>query len=130
MIDASLRSYLATAARRGLDWRWQCGFFLADWVLEATGHDPAAAWRAAYDGPRAALRLQRELGGLWTLTYRLAGEAGLPMRLTDPQPGDVGVVLAGCRQAGAIRTGKGWAVLKRGGYAVLRLPALGAWGVL
>lgn len=129
-MDAALKAYLARACRRSRGWgEFDCCLFMADWVLEATGVDPAGAFRGGYDGVRQGMRLLRAHGGLWTLTWRLAEAAGLRLRLEQAQAGDVGVVLAGQRQAGAIRTGKGWAVLTPGGYAVARLPALAAWEV-
>lgn len=125
-----LRAYLAEAARRRHAWgELDCCLFMADWVQAVTGRDPAGPYRGAYDGPRQALRLLRAEGGLYALSWRLAEAAGLPLRLGAPQPGDVGVVLAARRQMGAIRTGKGWAVLTPGGYAVARLPHLAAWEV-
>lgn len=32
-------------ARRGLDWGYPCLIWAMDYVADATGHDPAAAWR-------------------------------------------------------------------------------------
>lgn len=124
----ALRDYLARAARRGFDWRaFHCGLLAADWVLAATGRDPAEGLRDLSLREMAALK--KEEGGFLPLFSRLAFATGLAWRSTA-QPGDVGVILAGRRQTGAIRTGKGWAVLTPGGYAVARLPSLSVWAVL
>lgn len=39
-----------------------CLLFCADWILEATGVDPAAEWRGTYDEPIGALRQLRRFG--------------------------------------------------------------------
>jgi hypothetical protein len=125
-----LRDYLARACRRRFAWgEFDCCLFMADWILERRGVDPAGALRGAYSGPRQALRIIRAAGGLRSLAAALAHSAGLPARTGVVCPDDVAVVQVGRRQAGAIRTGKGWAVLTPGGYLVAPLPALAVWEV-
>lgn len=129
-MDAALRAYLARACRRRVRWgEFDCCLFMADWILDVRGIDPAGPHRGAYSGVREALRIVRAAGGLRPLAASLAAAAGLPVREGPPRPGDVAVVQAGRRQAGAIRTSKGWAVLTPGGYAVLPLRALAMWEV-
>lgn len=126
-IPTELIAYLAAAARRGFDWRdFNCGLFMADWVVERRGIDPAAFLRGL--SLRQIAGEIRDHGGFDQLCSHAFGAVGLRL-ISSARPGDVGVVLAGRRQLGAIRTGKGWAVLTPGGYAVAQFLARAAWEV-
>lgn len=48
-------------ASRGLDWSYPCLIWLADYLRDATGNDPAADWRSVNWTERKA---RRELGSL------------------------------------------------------------------
>lgn len=41
---------------------WDCCAYVADWVLAATGIDPAADLRGAYHNAAGALRIERARG--------------------------------------------------------------------
>lgn len=129
-MEAALRAYLARSCRCPVRWgEFDCCLFMADWVLEVRGIDPAGPHRGGYSGVREALRIIRAAGGLRPLAASLARSAGLSAREGPPRPGDVGIVQVGRRQAGAIRTRKGWAFLTPSGYAVAPLAALDVWEV-
>lgn len=111
-----LQRYLAQAARAPFRWgSTDCGLFLADWVLAATGCDPAAHLRAAYACAQDADAL---LGakGLPGLVARLARSSGLQRGVAR---GSVAVVRNGAAHCGAIFTGTGWALRHNCGLAVL-----------
>lgn len=94
-------------ARRRVAFRWgvnDCALFAADWVLEATGDDPAATWRG-YASEAEAQSIIDAAGGM-------RGLVSLPERATTglAQRGDVvlaehegrqlfGVVVGGGRYA-------------------------------
>lgn len=126
----ALASYLRGTARRpfrvGVH---DCALFIADWLWLVTGTDPAAALRGRYRTPEEAAALHTWCGLPGTVSRCVRG---LGMRLTrTPAIGDVGVVVAGDRLVGAIRTAKGWAM--HADYGVLHLSAstrvVAAWSL-
>lgn len=97
-----------------------CGLWLADWYMQATGApDPAATLRGAAEGGDAAWQsgatLLREV-------RRIVRGLGLA-RTAAPEPGDIGVVAledGGRRFAvGAIRVRGGW-VMPASGKGLVR----------
>lgn len=57
-------------SRRSQPFAWgtnDCCIFAADWVLIATGHDIASAFRGGYSGALGANRIIREAGGIENL---------------------------------------------------------------
>lgn len=68
---ARLAAFIAARERRPFRWgEHDCCLFAADWVLECTGTDPAAALRG-YDSERQARRLLKDAGGLRALVDEL-----------------------------------------------------------
>lgn len=128
-----LSLYLHKAARTPFTWGefdCLCGF-VSGWVDQERGGDCAGAFRGAYDDAEGAARVVDAFGDMAALVGRCAEAAGCTLTL-EPVPGDIGVISAGeDTSAGAIKTGKGWAVLRAGGgYAVVsRLPLIRAWAV-
>lgn len=115
-----LSCFLIQAARAPFAWgKSDCGLFLADWVLAATGHDPARDLRAAYACANTAAPLVGSKG-LPGLVTRLARSAGLQRGLARGSVAVVRVQL-GSSQAhcGAIYTGSGWALRQHRGLVVL-----------
>lgn len=117
------------AAERFDDGRRDCGLTDADWVLAATGVDPAAHLRGRYSNAFGRERLLRRLGGLEAVMTDCAARAGLP-DTASPRRGDVGLIEAGSRQMAGICMGERWAVQSRDGLAALRPDrVLRAWRV-
>ncbi len=103
MVDDKLAAFLAEAAskpeRMGY---WDCGLWLADWYMLATGKpDPALALRgASYKGAEIARHMRSIVRSL-----------GLP-RTKTPRRGDVGLVsFQKGHLVGGIFTGTHWCVL-------------------
>jgi hypothetical protein len=126
-----LSLYLHKAARVPFVWGefdCLCGF-VSGWVDQERGGDSAGAFRGSYDDEEGAARVMEACGGMGALIGACAGEAGCTPT-TEPAAGDIGMVKVGGLTAGAIRTGKGWAVLRiGGGYSVSRLRHVSAWAV-
>ena len=92
-------------ARRRAAFRWgtnDCCIFAADWVLEATGVDPAAHWRG-YASEAEAQAIIDAAGGL-------RGLVSLPERATTrlAQRGDVVLAEHEGRQLFGVVIGGGW----------------------
>lgn len=106
-----LGEFLAEAARRRrIAGVWDCCTFPAEWAMRNGHPDPMAKWRG-YESETEAEHLIAEAGGLDVLFAE--GLAGL--EATDLRAGDIGVIGVGAEQAGAVFTGKRWAiVLDRG----------------
>lgn len=105
----------------------------AQWAIDNGRADPMAQWRGAYDTEEGALVLIRDAGGLNELFRCGMASAGIPERRGDPQVGDIGVLHAGDTQAGAIFTGKRWAMVAQRGLAVASVEpeaVSAAWSVL
>lgn len=99
-----LAAFLAEAA--GKPYRlgeWDCGLWLADWYVVATGKpDPASSYR----GIAADAAVRRAY-----IIRRIAREEGL-VRTSEPQCGDIGLVsLSKGHLVGGIYTGTHWCVL-------------------
>jgi hypothetical protein len=123
----TLGEFLADAACRpyalGI---WDCVTFPAAWAM-ANGHDdPLGDWRGGYVTEDVA---DAETG-MFDLFAEQAEAAGL-IRTEMPVEGDIGVVSLFGRQAGAIFTGRRWAMLAPPrGLAFASLDAgsvLGVW---
>lgn len=106
-----------------------CCFMSANWVLAATGVDPAADLRDQYSDVRGAARLLRRWGGMDTMWRVHMAMAGFNTTLS-PVSGDVGVVrdLTGTLVAG-IRAGHVWAVKASRGILLEDLPAVVCWSL-
>lgn len=118
----NLGDYLVEAARREhLIGVWDCAIFPAEWIV-ACGHpDPMAGWRGSYSEADDVARLCSEA----------MAAAGIP-ETDDPREGDVGVIDIFGRRAGAIFTGRRWALVATRGLAFASLePAnvVKAWRV-
>lgn len=125
-------------ARAGLTpWaygRHDCCLWLADWVLEQRGIDPAADLRGRYSTARGCARILKRAGGVAKIVGRCATIAGLAPT-TDPQPGDVGVVIATNargkdEEVGAIKAGADrWAFLTPTGLSCAPVFWCAAWSM-
>jgi hypothetical protein len=134
LVAERLPAFLGRASRTRFAYgTHDCLIWLADWLIELGYPDCGSAWRGAYRDAEGATELLVRFGG-----HRALIRAGLDGCLTQTdheQPGAIGVVrigdLHGCAvEAGAIRTGIGWAVLAPRGLRVsTRAVALAAWAV-
>jgi hypothetical protein len=89
------------------------------------GFDPTADLAGRYDDARSAARLAR--GGLAAAAQVLADRHGL--RPVDAQPGAIGIVQHGGRQAAAICVAPGhWAVKSEQGFGIVA-EAVSAWSI-
>jgi hypothetical protein len=133
LLEHDLSRFLhRAAARRFRLGRHDCGLWLADWVLEVRGIDPAAPVRGRYDDERSLERLLPP-GGLPRLFDRLFREAGL-IRTIQPAIGDVAIIAVHRGPpTGAIRTARGYVMLaeRRGVCSVPanRMRLIAAWKV-
>lgn len=76
-----------------------------------------AEWRGRYATETQALDLIAEAGGLADLFVRGMAAANIPEATGDFQSGDIGVVQLLGEQAGAVYTGKRWALVADRGMA-------------
>lgn len=110
MKSTLLQFFHAAAARKFAYGEFDCGLWLADWYMQATGlPDPAAHLRGC--GCRELPRNVREI----------VGRLGLA-RTLDPVSGDIGLVsLVKGHCVGAIYCGRDWVMLgDNGGLSAVR----------
>lgn len=121
MVSDRLSAFLADAASRKVDLgQWDCGLWLADWYMVATGKsDPADDLRGR--GLESPLTIRDTINRL-----------GLA-HTSEPQRGDVGLVsLHKGHLVGAIFTGSHWCMLTDGGIGALlpkRFRFIAAWRI-
>lgn len=131
MAAVQLSGFLRRAAGRPFVWgRHDCLMWLADWIAELRGVDPAAAWRGAYDSPLGAARIVRDAGGMVAHVERVVAPLGI--RRTDaPCRGDIGIVESAGRLEGAIVTNAFGRVAQLGDRRIVfhALPIRAAWAV-
>lgn len=119
--EERLAVYLAHAARQTMaPGKWDCLIgFVAGWInQEIPGLDAGAPWRGRYKTAMGMQRIIRRGGGV--VAIMSSGLSAIGLQTTpDPQPGDIGAVMAitalGVEDVGAIRTARGWACLAAGG---------------
>lgn len=108
-----------------------CTTFCARWIECLTGADPAANFRGAYSTQEEAEAILAAAGGLVAFADRHLGL----VRTDDPQPGDVGVIVAPSALDGefkhiaAIRFGPLWATLSPAGVRARKADFVAAWRV-
>ena len=124
-----LATFLQRSAAREFDWlHCNCGFWVCEWINDATGVDPVHAYRGRFKTARGFLRFVRKSGGNENFSRKVAQEAGLA-ETWNPQLGDVGLVHADGAGTMAIKAdGAKWIVKRNGlGVAVAPFPFLIAW---
>ena len=107
-----------------------CCLSACDWVQEATGWDPAAAFRNTYDDRSGALQALRALGaGTLTKTARAIG--GMPLASVRlAQRGDVALIRSAAGPALGIVVGDRIAAAGPAGWSFVPLnDAVTAWRV-
>lgn len=122
---------LAAGSRKRIAGVWDCCCLPCDWAIENGWPDPMAEWRGAYSTEEEGEALISDAGGLVTLFERGMGQAGLP-RIAEPRAGDVGVICLHDVEAGAIFTGKRWAVVADRGLgfgSVAPEAVLAVWSI-
>lgn len=130
-MNADLDTYLRASAARPFAWGdCDCSLWVADWIWQVRGIDPAAPLRGSYSGEDAAMAIIRRAGGLAALAASLAERAGL-RETANPRRGDIGVIWTPRQgQVMAIRNVIGWACKsRRRGIAERRFPLVKAWAV-
>jgi len=121
-----------SAARRRKPGVWDCCTFPAAWAIANGYPDFMADWRGRYETEAQALDLIAEAGGLADLFSAVLDEAGLTRVVGDFEPGDIGVVQLLGEQAGAVYTGKRWALVADRGMAFASIASehiVRAWRV-
>lgn len=113
----------------GQPWAWgtaDCCTFPADWLVLCGMADPMAPWRGAYHSEEGCAALLDDAGGLMPLWIEGLG----PPHVDEPAIGNVGIVQMLGHAAGAIYTGKRWAVRSSTGWAAASFApedVLGVW---
>lgn len=119
LTEAALRTYALGT--------WDCATFPAAWIM-ANGHpDPMGDWRGGY----AISDVGDAEAGMFDVFAAQVEAAGM-IRTSTPREGDIGVVSLVGRQAGAIFTGRRWAMVAPRGLVFASLEAgsvLGIWRV-
>lgn len=121
-----------SAARRREPGVWDCCTFPAEWALANGWADPMAAWRGRYASEAEALDHIADGGSLADLFAGGMAAVGIPEASGPYEPGDIGVVQMFGEQAGAVYTGKRWALVANRGMAFASLDSesiVRAWRV-
>lgn len=130
---ADLAAFLLDAGqRRRIPNEWDCCAFPAAWAMANGWSDPMKYWRGAYSTEEMGLAFIKDAGGLVALFDCGMASAGIPRVTGGPLPGDIGVLSVGEHQAGAVFTGKRWAMVADRGLAFASIdPAcvLALWRV-
>lgn len=93
MINHPVEAYLSECEQKVFDpGCFDCAVFVADWVQQATGIDPAGSHRGRWTSLAMAMLRAERAGGVETLARKLARDAGLH-ETDDPGPGDIGLHL-------------------------------------
>lgn len=135
----TLGEFLDSAAARPFrPGEHDCCLFLADWVRERMGVDPAPHLRGRYRTRLGYARILLLHGGFVATVGGCAARVGLE-RTKAPVKGDIGVILArtlhtypepvGAICVGAAPGGLGWACLTPGGLMIGASGFEAAWGV-
>lgn len=126
---SDLAAFLRAGGARPFAWGVQdCCLWAADWVLAATGRDPAAVWRGRYRTALGAARLAARRGGFEAHVAACLADAGLT-ETAEPRPGDVGIVDLANGPTFAVRTRGCWAAKGERGVVLTDAPCLRAWSV-
>lgn len=141
MAGLHLAEYLGAAARRKFVWgEFDCFLFVANWVFEQTGIDPAGEYRGAYTTAREGRSLMRANGGVLAFAHDRLTTAGC-RSADDSHSGDIGLARIGFKRwrnrivmvpAGAIRVRKNlWAVKPADGRQLLvqQFSVLKTWNL-
>ena len=74
-----LAQFIAARRAQPFDWATQnCCFFACDWILELTGHDPAANFRPQVTSAATAARVLKRRGGVDAIAQKACAEVGWP----------------------------------------------------
>jgi len=124
------------------NWRFKwgscdCCCLPFDWVRDRTGLDPMEPWRGTYADQKSAIRNYARAGGLEDVITKRMDALGFA-RTTEPDSGDVGVIMApiGHRAGapvmgpvGALRYGPRWLVLDLNGMIGGEFECRVAWRI-
>lgn len=135
VLEDRLSAFLDEAAGWSHAWGEHDSMLLiADWMVRATGRDPAAAWRGRYRTALGARRIIKREGGKTALLQAAFDAAGCARRIHpgEARAGDVGLVevLTACGKiepAGAICGGALWMVQGVRGLIAGPVEAVAAW---
>jgi len=125
----TLGEYLSIVG--GRPWAWgrpkdDCCEFAAWWWSSLGNPDPMAMWRGKYRSENGARRVIKRNGGLLRIWIDTLGPPGNgPAR-----EGDVAIVTLAGHEAGAIYTGRRWAIRSERGWVAASLDSenvLGIW---
>lgn len=106
-----------------------CSFFAVDWIVKATGIDPAADLRGTYTNEVGAARQIIRWGGYVSMWRVHMAVAGFNTTRT-PREGHVGVVLDAAGQTiSAIRFDDKWAAKTASGIIIEDFRMLVAWSL-
>lgn len=131
-----LSRFLNAAKARPFAWgEFDCLLWLADWVAERTGIDPAADLRGTYATLLGAARIVKGAGSMSRLVDSRLATIGAA-RASVPQRGAIAVVeVAGDGgehfgdEAGAILLGGSAALLSQTGLIVADVPIVTTWAL-
>lgn len=124
-LEEFLREWAAKPFVRG---ETDCGIFVADWIRERRGADPAGDLRGATNDRGAARRIIRA-GGYEAMVTNALDAFGLA-RVDEARPGDVALLVRpGDFVAVGIKTTTAWAVKEMGGLMIGQFHPVTIWRV-
>jgi len=123
-----LEKFLADLARADFAWgENDCAMTVANWWLLKRGIDPAADLRGTYGTEQECMAVVAREGGVLAVVERCAVRAGA-RSVTEPLPGDIGVISVHGQEFGAVMGSRGrWMVKSAHGLAGYRCDAIMAW---
>jgi hypothetical protein len=91
-VTDALQTFLQTEGRRRWSWRdTNCGLWVADWIAQAGGRDPATTLRGRAETPEQWKALLNDEGGFVPVVGAVMDDAGYE-RTQSPRRGDVAIV--------------------------------------
>ncbi|WP_062228791.1 DUF6950 family protein [Aureimonas frigidaquae] len=124
-----LGAFLKAAAERPFSWGHRdCLLWLADWVEECRGIDPAAHLRGSYCDEAEAEKVIVGHGGREAMIDALLAPLGI-RGTQHPQAGDIALVSLPSGVTGGIVTGKFIAFIGHDRLRFTRAPIIKAWSL-
>jgi len=112
--------------------KWDCCTLPGDWTIARGFADPMARWRGAYSTEEEAAEIITDAGGLLHLFECGYETIGIPHRIGETLPGDIGLLDIGGMEAGSIFTGQRWAFVGERGVGFASIDpefVMAVWAV-
>lgn len=126
-----LGPWLVANNRRRCSGIWDCCAAPAAWAIDNGHADPMQEWRGEYASEDEGEEFIAKAGGLIELFDKGMNSAGIA-ETSDVKEGNIGILQIGEHEAGAIYTGKRWALVTDRGWLFVSMDnecVLKMWAV-